>query len=149
MGQKTRTRYGLCKRVALTNAQVLALPTTPFTLVAAKVGRAWLPQFLAVALNPRVASVTNIDPTAAFTLVVGVSACITLDAAFSPTTVLAGADNVRSIQQIDVKVVDCTVAVLVNAPIVFNVTNGALGNFTGGDVGNVFQIKLFYSELTF
>src|SRR5262245_10143041 len=67
MGQVTRTQFGCSKAIRLTNAQVIALPTTPFDIVAPRAG--W--QFVALAAMVRLnwtADYTNIDGDAEFSI---------------------------------------------------------------------------------
>src|SRR5262249_27292157 len=147
MGQINRTNFGIAKIAHIPNAQVLTLPTTEVTLVAGVAGRVWLPQFVAVYLFPRVADYTNIDGAVTFTLRLGNAANVTTTLALAPATILAGVDASRTIQQTVCNLVNDDFTTLSGAALVLHCTNAAAGNFTGGDAGNVLNVKVFYSAI--
>lgn len=148
MGQVTRTKFGIAKIVPIANAAVLTLPTADVELVAGVVGKVWLPQFISIYLTPRVADYTNIDAGATLTVRLANAANVTLGSAFTPATVLAGADNVRFIQQAEVTLVSDDFTFLNGAALNLHCTNAAAGNFTGGNVANILNVKVFYSAIT-
>ena len=148
MGQITETNYGLCKITLIANADVLTLPSTDVTLIPGVAGRIWLPQFVCVALTPRVADYTNIDGGATMTVRFSTAANVTLTNALTPPTLLAGADNARQVEQSAVGFVSDDFTLLTGAALMLHVTNAAAGNFTGGNVGNTLRVTVFYSELS-
>jgi len=148
MGQITRTKFGIAKKVLIANAAVLTLPTTDVTLIAGIAGKIWLPQFVSIYLSPRVADYTNIDGAAAFSIQIGGAANVTLTNAFTPATILAGVDGSRLIQQTVCNFVNDDFTTLTGAAVKLHCTNAAAGNFTGGNAGNILNVKIFYSAIT-
>lgn len=143
MGQRTRTNFGVSKTTVLTHAQILTLPTIPVTLVAAIPGGVILPHMILWTLTPWVADYTNIDGTSNF----GVN----INAAYTPPT-LTGAGMLAQghanwLWQNTGRDYDYTpvnYATVLNQPLVTVVTNGAAGNFTGGNATTQLYIQVFY-----
>jgi hypothetical protein len=151
--------------VKLTNAQVLALPTTPVQLVAAPgAGKVLIP-FLAVFYLDWTADYTNIDahavlkvgysPTGSLTFLVafveiansGVSGVLAEGASnyavLGPTAIANGASSfVVAVSGSNDEPGQTNVALLLAA------TNALAGNFTGGDPANTLQVSVYYNTLT-
>jgi len=146
MGQRTRTNFGVSKSVTLTHAQILTLPTVPITLVAAIPGGVILPHLISWILTPWVADYTNIDGTSNF----GVN----INGAYTPPTLTGAGMLAQGHANIlwqntgrDYDYTPVNYATVLNKPLVTVVTNGALGNFTGGNATQSLYIQIFYEVL--
>ena len=137
MGLITRTNFGLVKKVQIPNAQVLTLPSTPVQLLPGPpAGQFWCPDVMICWLNPAIAPYGNIDGAVAWRL----SICtFAIGSSFLPTTVLSGDTIVGGNVFFDHQPSPL--------PVTLICTNGALGNFTGGDVANVLNVELWYGQI--
>ena len=154
--------------VTLTNAQVLALPTTAVQLVAAPgAGKLLVPIHATLHLT-WVADYTNIDAAASVSVRYGtriglIAAVGSLNEASSAVTsgvtgLLAEGNAVSAhLPNLGYKsTVGSNVegfsgqddALAVNMALVLAVANGAAGAFTGGDAGNSLKVTLLYYTVT-
>ena len=149
VGQITNTRGGLggdyCRRLVLTNADIIALPSSVPLLVPEVPDKIIMPALMVFKLDPWFADYSNIDNTAEMgpdwpSLLAPVQ--------FDPTSLLSnGAACIRVLEcdfpedQFDV----FNVADVVSSALGLVTTNGVLGNYHGGDPGNVLTITTFYN----
>jgi hypothetical protein len=148
--------------VNLTNAQVLALPTTGVNVVAAPGANKLLFLFGAFMYLKWTADYTNIDANCILALGYGTRAS-------SSGTGLLGSNDVSGLLAFgedgtaflpglgQVPALKTSVLGygglddppnLVNQPLTLLASNGGEGDFTGGDPANTLQVSVFYSELT-
>lgn len=164
MGQITKTNFGIHKRTILTNAEVIALPTTAIQLVAGIAGKILLPVCAWLRLD-WTANYTNID--AACILNIGGTWVFLayLDQSISNDTKVSklladGADRsafLGPLANIKADVAGMTVAYgqsggIANADVEGQsldliINNGGSGNFTGGDVANRLIVDVFYNVI--
>jgi hypothetical protein len=152
--------------VKLTNAQVLALPTTAVEIVAAPGAGKILVPFLAWWYVNWTADYTNIDPTAQVGIEFGSAAASSL-APFIETAnkgnqvsnlladgashhafmgVMTYASSLGGITAGIGQAVD--EPAFTDAALNVFATNGAAGDFTGGDAANEIQVTVYYNTLT-
>lgn len=148
----------------LTNAQTLALPTTPVQLIASPgAGKAIIPVY-AYLHTHWVADYTNIQATAH--MAVGASSTIlealdeTVSSAVSALLAGGGPDGTWAVMAAQVQ--NATVP----GPVIYGVanyydsdlaaqaiqisaSNAASGNFTGGDAGNTLTVGVLYLTVSF
>lgn len=155
MGRITKTKFGLCVRSQFTNAQILTWPSQFLIVEPGLPGdRIWLVHSYFVGCVPFFADYTNIDPTAR--MGVNVGGVPGSEPAAAPIGgvggLLVGNDVTRGWTYMSVDFLNGpTIAFSGGADagaIAYSMTNGALGNFTGGDPGNVLNIYTFFSEFT-
>jgi hypothetical protein len=153
--------YTQVATVDLTNAQVLALPTTPVTIVSAVAGKLLLPTYAALWAK-LTADYTNIDANCTVEIDLGNA---NADWALSPTVEASGLASgllassggnviVFATQQFAGGVGAAAtsfeaaesdwVADGVGQPITLSVFNHASGNFTGGDAANKLRVTVQY-----
>jgi len=141
-------------KVSFSNAQVIAWPTTPLTILAAPpAGQAFVIMQLSMWLNPGLADYTNIDPTAKI--------IPNYQSGGSPTSALAFGANILSLFLLTAG--GLSGALVANPPsinlyqslnpsgpaaLTLTCTNGALGNFTGGNAGNILRVQVWYGTVT-
>jgi hypothetical protein len=146
MGQVTRTNFGITKVIQFTNAQIKALPGTTPTLVAAITGKVILPHIISYILSPWVADYTNID--------VAANVGVNINSAYTPPTLTGAGMFAQGHANIlwtnvgrDYDYTPVNLATVLSQPLVLVVTNGAAGDFTGGDATTILTIRVFYEVL--
>lgn len=164
----TRTRQGLTRRTVLTNAQILALPTTSlsvpfgFELVPAQgVNRVIVPM-QAIVEFVWVADYTNIDGSAILMIDIGGAGLSFMSPArnnpdgFVSQILAPGANALNTFQPLSVvpatgltaPQTQVPPANVVNLPVTLAVFNLAAGDLTGGDPGNSLIVTVFYNVVT-
>lgn len=146
MGEVTRTNFGIGSVTQLTNAQILALPTTPITLVEAIPGAIIVPHMIGFLLSPWVADYTNIDGAA--------NLDININSVFTPATFVPGAILAQGAATViwcnygrEYDFLPNPIADLMNFPLVLSADNAAAGNFTGGNATQILTVQAFYEVL--
>jgi len=138
MGLVTKTFVHLTKLVQFTNAQVIAWPTTPLQVLgAARTGQMWVVTGLMFWASPLVAAWTNVDAG-----VVAKPTGTQLSWNFQSFPSVFSASNHMSYApgSFDLGLTSNAVTV--------SLTNGVLGNFTGGNAANVMKCRVDYYEFT-
>ena len=151
MGGVTRTNFGCLVSIMLTDAQIKALPsTTPLVLPSPTI---FVPSLINIPvighfdLDPWFADYTNIDPTSSMTVDNPGGLWITQGLTFGSVSILLAAGQA---EVVNTPVGGGFGAHTKNAAagaLSLITTNGALGNFTGGDPRNVLTIDILYVRL--
>jgi hypothetical protein len=151
----------------LTNAQVLALPTTPIQVVAAPGANKLLLFTNAFLRLVWAADYSNIDASVSLSLNLNTNTAAILSGSNDVGGLLSFGENGNAFMWPNARVsgaADLVTGVvgamvfgvggfddepqMVNKPFSLEVNNSGLGNFTGGDVANELQIYVVYSVLT-
>jgi hypothetical protein len=146
MGNITRTNFGISKITRFTNAQILALPTTTPTLVAAITGRIIMPWMVSYTLHPWVADYTNIDGGSKIGVNIG---AVFTNPAFVASALLAQGKATVIWTEVgrEFDYLPYDYNALLSLPLKLTVTNAAAGNFTGGNATQVLTVQVFYNVL--
>jgi len=142
MGKVTRTNFGLTADLAITDAQMLALNTTPLVIVPGRAGTIWLPIMIEVVSDTTAGAYATV---ANFQL--GVTGALTLWGSISlaDSQLDSGANSfaVSGTNLMGGVVVGGLATDAVGLPIVIS----GDANPTGGDPANVIQVRLHYMEI--
>jgi hypothetical protein len=143
----------LTKEVTLTDADIKALPTTPFEIVAAVAGKIILPLFLVLQVDTSAGAYTNITAGVG-QFIRGIVGTDMTARALNSGTLGAAAQvlaNLPSIQEADATppTVNRFYAVLKDPAALTNValelkSDNAAGNFTGGNAANTMKVRAYY-----
>jgi len=149
MGKITRTNFGLRKRIRISHAQILTLPTlsvevlppTPAGSGPGGSDQIWMPLSVIVWCNPLVADYTNIDAACSLA-----SSYMTFFGGGAIVNVIAGGAARAALGLVG----EVIPSVVVNPFNEFRIriTNGGSGNLTGGDPANVMHVVCDYTEIS-
>lgn len=136
--------------VTLTDAQVKALPTTGIQIVASPgAGKHLLVVGVSLYLD-WTADYTNIDPTAVISLNFGTTSNVAggrlIEGEGDVTRMLAPGEDALGFLVQEYKALDADQAV--NLGLNLKATNGAAGDFTGGNAANTLKVQVWFVTVT-
>jgi hypothetical protein len=149
-------------KAVLTNAEVLALPTTPIVLVAAVATLGYIFKKALLMVNDAAGAYTNVDAAAFLRFgllnitasnfgselvlasdgLIGTGIRTTLFGPYAEVTVTGGAETAL-VSQNALASTD-----IINQPLVIAANNAAAGVFTGGNAANTFTAWVWYDQIT-
>lgn len=147
MGKVTKTNFGVCEIITLTNAQIKAWADSFVTVAPLVQGRILQPYMVSFMLSPWVADYANIDGAANIYI-------DTPTAAFAPITLVPGAILAQGFsvclwcdvgRELDFLPYDLND--LVSQPLRLVFDNNAAGALTGGDASTRLIIQTFYEVI--